>query len=206
MNDTLSDRELWERIVKHDGGAFSHLFDRHSQAVYNHCFRRTASWSSAEELTSIVWSEVWRRRKDVRLHTDSILPWLLAVANNCQRNYERSRRRHRNLLAKMPAASSGDFTDDVDGRLDDEHRMAVVLAALAELRVEDQEVVALCDWAGLTYAEVAAALAIPIGTVRSRLSRAHDRLRNKLVATPADAVAVPGEPRTIAPHHEGEAR
>ncbi len=204
MNCTPSDRELWERIVEHDGVAFGELFDRHSQAIYNHCFRRTASWSSAEELTSIVWAEVWRRRKDVRLHTDSILPWLLAVANNCLRNLQRTQRRHRNLLAKLPQTVSIDFTDDAAARLDDERTMAAVLAAMSELRAEDQEVVALCDWAGFSYAESATALNIPIGTVRSRLSRAHDRLRKRLIVPQGDGPDLSGDALANNPHYEGE--
>jgi hypothetical protein len=105
------------------------LFERHSQAVYNHCFRRTASWSSAEDLASIVWSEVWRRRNDARLHSESILPWLLAVANNCLRSFQRSQRRHRKFLAKVRPVSANDFTEDAVGRLDDERRMTEVLSA-----------------------------------------------------------------------------
>jgi len=78
----VPDSELWRRAAGHDGTAFGELFERHADAVYLHCFRRTASWSTAEELTSVVFLEAWRRRRAVRLDTDSILPWLLAVANN----------------------------------------------------------------------------------------------------------------------------
>jgi len=185
MSEDSTDLELWQRIIKSDGAAFAFLFERHSQAVYNHCFRRTASWSFAEDLTSIVWVEVWRRRKDARLHSESILPWLLAVANNCLRNFRRSQRRHRQFLAKVRPANNVDFTEDADGRLDDERRMAEVLSALSALRIEDQEIIALCDWAGLSYAETAAVLGVPIGTVRSRLSRAHGRIRSSLNIPPA---------------------
>jgi RNA polymerase sigma-70 factor (ECF subfamily) len=186
MSEDSTDLELWQRTAQNDGAAFSLLFERHSQAVYNHCFRRTASWSFAEDLTSIVWIEVWRRRKDARLHSDSILPWLLAVANNCLRNFRRSQRRHRKFLAKLQPVNAHDFTDDADGRLDDERRMAEVLSALSGLRIEDQEIIALCDWAGLTYAETATVLGVPIGTVASRLSRAHDRIRTSLNIPPAN--------------------
>ncbi len=68
--------------------------------------------------------------------------------------------------------------DELDQRIDDEKVMASILAKLAELRVEEQEVVALCEWANISYAEAATALGIPVGTVRSRLSRAHDKLRS----------------------------
>ncbi|HEY5265249.1 MAG TPA: sigma-70 family RNA polymerase sigma factor [Acidimicrobiales bacterium] len=199
MSEDSTDLELWQRIVKNDGAAFALLFERHTQAVYNHCFRRTASWSFAEDLTSIVWVEVWRRRKDARLYSESILPWLLAVANNCLRNFRRSQRRHRQFLAKARPASSGDFTEDADGRLDDERRMAEILSALSALRIEDQEIIALCDWAGLSYAETAAVLGVPIGTVRSRLSRAHGRIRTSLNIPPANAhpTDVVPAPRTL---------
>ncbi len=199
MPENLTDLELWERSAKHDGAAFGLLFERHSPAVYNHCFRRTASWSSAEDLTSIVWAEVWRRRKDVRLHSDSILPWLLAVANNCLRNFDRSQRRHHHFLAKLPPASTIEFSEDAAQRMDDERTMAEVLSALSGLRIEEQEIVALCDWAGLSYAEAATALSVPIGTVRSRLSRAHGHLRVTLDNDAHDACLlttppIPGSP------------
>ncbi|MHB8380651.1 MAG: RNA polymerase sigma factor [Acidimicrobiales bacterium] len=186
MSEDSTDLELWQRTVANDGSAFTILFERHSQAVYNHCFRRTASWSSAEDLTSIVWVEVWRRRKDARLHSDSILPWLLAIANNCLRNFQRSHRRHSKFLARVRPINTDDFTEDADGRLDDERRMAEVLFALSGLRIEDQEIIALCDWAGLSYAETATALGVPIGTARSRLSRAHGRIRASLNIPPTD--------------------
>ena len=80
--DGVSDGDLWSQASAHEGAAFAELFERHSEAVYNHCFRRTGSWSLAEDLTSVAFLHAWRRRNQVKLHGDSILPWLLAVANN----------------------------------------------------------------------------------------------------------------------------
>ena len=67
---------------------------------------------------------------------------------------------------------------DADQRMDDERAMSMILAKLSALRIEDREILALCDWSNLNYAEAAAALDIPIGTVRSRLSRAREHLRS----------------------------
>lgn len=185
MFDQSSDSELWQRASEHDGAAFEELFNRHAEAVYNHCFRRTASWSTAEELTSVVFLDAWRLRRSVRPYSDSLLPWLLAVANNAMRNSRRSSRRHRRLLAKLPEPPHLiDFGDEADARLDDERAMSEVLEVLSSLRIEEREVVALCDWAGLSYAEVAAALGLPAGTVRSRLFRAHEHLRGRLADEP----------------------
>jgi RNA polymerase sigma factor (sigma-70 family) len=110
------------------------------------------------------------------------------VANNCLHNFQRSQRRFRNFLIKLPPATMNDFAEETVARLDDERRMAQILSVLANLRIEDQEVIALCSWAGLSYAEAATALGVPIGTVRSRLSRAHGRLRATLASPPDDTV------------------
>lgn len=197
----VPDSELWLQAANQNGGAFGELFERHADAVYVHCFRRTASWTRAEELTSVVFLEAWRQRQSVRLDTDSILPWLLAVANNVIRTANRSLRRHERLLAKLPRPLQvDDFGDDAAGRLDDEREMGHVLSLLEALRVEEQEVIALCDWAGLSYTQAATALDVPVGTVRSRLSRAHEHLRARLGETAES-------PHPVAPvlqHPEGE--
>jgi RNA polymerase sigma factor (sigma-70 family) len=172
-----TDSELWRRAADGEAPAFGVLVDRHARAVYNFCFRRTADWANAEDLTSIVFLEAWRRRRHVRLHDGGALPWLLGVATNVLRNHRRSERRYRDALARVPADRSADFTDDADGRLDDERRMRAALRALAKLPRREQEVIALCAWAGLSYEEAAVALAVPVGTVRSRLSRGRARLR-----------------------------
>ena len=74
-----------------------------------------------------------------------------------------------------------DFADDLAGRLDDAERLEKIHAALSGLRRAERDVLALCVWSGLNYAEAAEALGIPVGTVRSRLSRA----RRKLLREPA---------------------
>jgi RNA polymerase sigma-70 factor (ECF subfamily) len=185
--DNVPDDELWQRASRHDGPAFGVLFQRHAKAVYNHCFRRTGSWTVAQDLTSVVFLEAWRRRRDVRLHGESILPWLLAVANNCIRNSDRSVRRHHRLLAKLSRADIALRPEEARGRIEDEDAMTSILEKINGLRIEEREVVALIDWAELSYAEAAASLCLPEGTVRSRLSRAHEHLRDLINADPDPA-------------------
>lgn len=192
-SESLPDSELWKRIAAHDGRAFGQLFDRHARAVYNHCFRRSADWSVAEDLTSVVFLEAWRRRRDVQLSEDSILPWLLGVANNCLRNAARSRRRYRRLLAKLPKVVDLPAADtQIEERLEDEQAMRRIVSDLGALRQEEQEVIALCDWSGLTHTEASVALGIPVGTVKSRLSKARAQLRE---AGGTDLDAGPSAPR-----------
>jgi RNA polymerase sigma-70 factor (ECF subfamily) len=174
----VTDGELWRTAAGGDPSAFGALFERHSDAVYNHCFRRTGSWEAAEDLVSVVFLEAWRRRREVSLGGESILPWLLAVANNVVRNRERSLRRHRRLLAKLPRTMvAPDPADEAVSRVDDERAMRRVLEVFTRLLPDEQDVLALCVWAGLSYAAAAVALGVPVGTVRSRLSRAREHLR-----------------------------
>jgi RNA polymerase sigma factor (sigma-70 family) len=172
-----TDAELWRRAVQGEPDAFGALFERHARSVYNYLFRRTADWSAAEDLTSIVFLEAWRRRRDVHLERELALPWLLGVATNVLRNRRRSQWRHRAALERLPRERGEDFADDADARLDDERRMRVVLRSVARLPKREQDVIALRVWADLSYEEAALALGVPIGTVRSRLSRARGRLR-----------------------------
>lgn len=177
---TASDQELWSQAAnEYAGEAFGELFERHADRVYAHCFSRTGSWSMAEDLTSVVFLEAWRRRNEVRFSGDTALPWLLGVANNATHNAQRSLRRHRLLLAKLPPPGEEiDIAVDADTRVDQERLAQHLLCAMEGLRPAEREVLALCDWAGLSYGEAAVALGVPDGTVRSRLSRARSHLRD----------------------------
>lgn len=172
----LPDRELWSLVAQGDGPALGELFERHADAVYNHAFRRTADWSAAEEVTSLVFLEAWRRRGDVELERDTALPWLLGVARNVLRNRWRTKRRHRKALARLPEPSAERFDDDVDDRLDDQQRMRRLLELIRGLPASQRDVLELVAWDGLTYEQAAGVLDVPVGTVRSRLSRARRRL------------------------------
>jgi RNA polymerase sigma factor (sigma-70 family) len=156
-----TDAELWRRAVDGDPDAFGVLFERHARPVYNYLFRRTADWALAEDLTSVVFLEAWRRRADVRLDHETALPWLFGVATNVLRNRRRSQRRHRAALERIPRERDPGFADDTNARLDDERRMRSVLRSLAALPKREQDVIALCAWSELSYEEAALALGIP---------------------------------------------
>jgi RNA polymerase sigma-70 factor (ECF subfamily) len=160
---------------------FGALFDRHARVIYNYCFRRTGDWATAEDLMSIVFLEAWRRRTTLRERSqDAILPWLYGVATNVVRNNRRSSRRHSAALARLPpAATETDIASATDNRLDDAYAMRDLLARLRRLPRAQQDVFVLCAWMDLTYEQVAAALNVPVGTVRSRLARARHRLRDE---------------------------
>lgn len=171
------DSVLWSRSRAGDVEAFGLLFERHATAIYNYCFRRIGDWSAAEDLLSIVFLEAWRRR-DKDLPPDKVLPWLFGVATNVVHNRRRSERRFKQALRRLPEPQpEPEFSDLADERLDDEQQMRRVLTLLAQLPRHEQDAFALCAWSQVSYEDAALALGVPVGTVRSRLSRARQRLR-----------------------------
>ena len=176
------ERELVDGLHADDPGALAALFDRYGDRIYNHCFRHLADWAEAEDATSSVFLEVWRHRRRVRLHDGSALPWLYGVATNVCRNAGRSRRRYLRAVASLPEPIPlADHAQEVSDRLGSEARMRAVLAQIELLPVREREVLGLVAWAGLSYEQAAAALDVPVGTVRSRLHRGRRMLRTALV-------------------------
>ena len=204
---------LRARIRAGDAQAFAWLFRTHAQAVHSHAARWLGDPSAAEDVVSLTFLEAWRLRE--RLLTDSeftaqaggegedgdgLRAWLFGISANVLRNTRRAARRHRAALDRLPdrrtdARAVPDFADALVGRLEDGERLVAARAALEQLRPREREVFALCVWSQLSYADAAAALQVPVSTVRSRLSRARQRLRRLAEAElPRRPVRPPGQP------------
>ncbi|WP_250403768.1 RNA polymerase sigma factor [Streptomyces cellostaticus] len=174
--------DMRTRVRDGNPDAFAELFDECARAVYNHAFRLTADWSLAEDVMSTTFMEAWRRRASVEAEGGSLRPWLLGIATNVARSHYRSNRRYLKAASAAAAANATeeqveDHAEETVGRLDDQRRINATLAALSLLNRPEREVLTLCMWEGMEYADAARALGIPIGTVRSRLSRARAKLR-----------------------------
>jgi RNA polymerase sigma factor (sigma-70 family) len=192
-----ADAVLWQAASGGDQDAFGQLFDRHATSVYNYLLRRTADWSAAEDLTAAVFLQAWRRRSEVVLNDGSALPWLLGVARQLARNATRSRQRYLIALAKaareaVTGTDPADPADLVSGRLDSEQQLRRLRAAIGGLPRPQQEVIELCIYAGLDQQAAAIALGVSVGTIKSRLHRARQRLATELLGTPQASTLAPG--------------
>lgn len=203
---TPSDPHLWRLAVAGDPDAFGVLYARHDRAVLSYCLWRTGEPSVAEDLTSIVFLEAWRRRAQTPLTTASARPLLLAIATNVVRQQWRSRRRHRAAVERLgrATASRPDHDDDAVERLAAAERLAEVRTQLEQLPLREREALVLVALSDLSYAETAVALGLPVGTVRSRISRARARLSG---APPPvrDALVPAADQRPVVPAPEGPA-
>jgi RNA polymerase sigma factor (sigma-70 family) len=165
---------------------FALIFDRHGAAIRAYCARRVGA-NLAEDLVGEVFLTAFeqRGRFDPRR---AVAPWLFGIATNLLRRSRRQEVRAYRALARTgrdpaPAGPADRAAERVDaGRFSRE-----LAAALAAMPAGERDVLLLFAWAGLAYAEIADALAVPIGTVRSRLSRARARLR---AALPPQAAAL----------------
>jgi RNA polymerase sigma-70 factor (ECF subfamily) len=175
--DVTDDDDLWRRIQTGDEAAFTCLYRRHVDAIYNYCFRRLGNWSAAEDTAASVFLEAWRRT-DAEVRPGKVLPWLYGIATNAVRNRRRSDRRRVAALRRVPVeVPTPDLAEDAISRADDERQMKTILARVSALSKHEQDVLALCVWSELSYEDAASALGIPVGTVRSRLARTRARLR-----------------------------
>jgi len=190
-------RRLRARVRGGEREAFAELYERYAIVVYQHALRLTGNWSVAEEVMSETFLAAWRGREAVEADGGSLRPWLFGIATNKARNADRSLRRRLAFLARRAEAGGeevvGDFAEGLVGRIDDARRLAEVRRVLGRLRRHEREVIALCVWGGLDYAQAAEALGVPVGTVRSRLSRARKRLRE---IVEREALARRKEPRS----------
>ena len=159
------------------------LFERHADAIYNYCYRRIGDPAAAQDLLSVVFLEAWRRR-NTHMRLETPLPFLYGIATNVIRHQRRSQRRFAAALSRLPRPRpEPDFASAADSRLDLERNAREALDVLRTLPKREQDVFVLCVGMELSYEEAAAALGLPVGTVRSRLSRARARLRELEVAS-----------------------
>ncbi|MCP9945350.1 RNA polymerase sigma factor [Streptomyces somaliensis] len=196
-----------ERIRSGDRAAFGEIFDEHARVVYTHAVRTTGDWALAEDVMSLTFLEAWRLRDKLAEEVSSVRGWLLGIATNVMRNTARASRRHREAMSRLPLPEPlPDFSDEVVGQMADGQRLAAVTRALRRLKRTEREVFTLVVWSDLGYAAAAGALGVPVGTVRSRLSRAREKLRG-LVEEELAADARSTEPQRRSGHtpHSGVA-
>lgn len=170
--------------------AFRCVFDRHFDAVHRYLARRVGG-ARADDLASQTFVVAFERRSSFRPDAPDARPWLLGIATHLLMNDRRSEKRLLETAMRLAARAEASLvhTDRGPMELDGE-----VASALAGLDGDMRDVLLLVAWGELSYEEVAEALSIPVGTVRSRLSRARAHIRAQLAG--ATAVAEPPTPQS----------
>ena len=180
MTSGRPDDELIGRS-RSEPAAFAVIFDRHHAQLYRYLNRRVGA-ALAADLAAETFVVAFARRGDYRPGTGDARPWLYGIAHNLLRNQLRQERRQLAAYARRgvdPLADPESVAEfaRADSRADAVAASAALAEVLARMSARDRDVLLLYAWADLSYAEIAAALEIPLGTVRSRLNRARRQLR-----------------------------
>lgn len=183
---------LWKRAREGDADAFARLFDRHRDRVYLHALRLLGDVHDAEDVTAVAFHHLWRKRGDVRLVGNSVVPWLLVTATNTSYNVQRSVRRHRKLLEALPRSSSAPSAEEQSIAASGfSPELATALGGLSSV---DRRLVALVMLERLPLKDAAEVLGIGTSATKTRLYRVRKRLREDLAGTLfAQNLAVVGE-------------
>jgi RNA polymerase sigma factor (sigma-70 family) len=186
------DATIIERSAS-DPEAFAILYDRHAAALHRYAARRLGE-GVADDIVADTFLSAFRRRAsfDPAASSDA-RPWLYGIAANLIGKHTRSEVRMLRAYARTgadPVLTQLATFDDAFSRVDSATSKRDLARALATLAKGDRDVLLLIAWADLSYGEVATALGIPVGTVRSRLNRARTRVRAALDGT---ATASPDE-------------
>jgi RNA polymerase sigma factor (sigma-70 family) len=174
--DDVDDAAVIEGSVR-DPERFAVIFDRHAPHIQRYLARRLGQ-EIADDLVSETFLIAFRKRSRYDLGRRDARPWLYGIASNLIGQHQRDEAREYRLWQAMAReeheashaerASTEATTQAVRQRLAN---------ALAQLSPGDRDVLLLIAWEELSYDEVASALAIPVGTVRSRLHRARGKVR-----------------------------
>jgi RNA polymerase sigma-70 factor (ECF subfamily) len=171
---------------------FAELYDRHAAALQRFIARRLGS-QIAEDVTAETFLVGFRRRGAYDpAHLDA-RPWLYGIAVRLIGRHRRAEvRMFRALARAMSPGPSPDETAAVDDRIASAAAGPAIARALSQLPADQRDVLLLAAWADLSYEEISAALGLPMGTVRSRLSRARARVRDSLAAAAYDSLETGG--------------
>lgn len=156
---------------------FSEIFERHVRPVGGYIRRRVGS-DAVDDVLSETFLVAFKRRASFDRRADSALPWLLGIATRVVKSHRAAEARQwRSFEASAGAVEHVEPVHAVsDGRLDADAALRALAPRIAALHARDRDTLLLYAWADLTYEQIAEALGVPVGTVRSRLNRVRRKL------------------------------
>ncbi len=165
-----------------DPNHFGVLYERHARVLHGYAYRRLGR-EAAEDVVAETFLKAFRARQTYDLRHSDARPWFFAIAiNEIARHHRVEKARYRALLRSIHQDQEG--TESIANQVADAVSARTLrrplIEALTKLSRRDRDVLLMIAWAGLTHEEVARALQVPAGTVRSRLHRARQKIRKYL--------------------------
>jgi len=168
------------QLSRHEPEYFTEVFRRHAPYIQRYVLRRLGQ-DAADDIVAETFLLAFRQRDSYDQTRPDARPWLYGIATNLIGKHRRAEIRLYRALARTGADPvTESFTDRIDDRVSASTASRRLAAALARLSAELRDTLLLVAWGDLSYEETAAALGVPVGTVRSRISRARSALRRSL--------------------------
>lgn len=175
--DVSTDSEIIQRSLE-DPGEFSEIFERHVRPVGGYLRRRIGA-DAVDDILSETFLVAFRRRASFDLQGESARPWLLGIATRLVKSHRKAEARQWRAF-EASVAASGVVEEPPhaasDVRLDADAALRALAPRIAALSAKERDTLLLHAWADLTYEQIAVALGVPVGTVRSRLNRVRRKL------------------------------
>jgi RNA polymerase sigma factor (sigma-70 family) len=162
---------------REEPAVFAGVYERYATTIYRYAARRVGP-SDAEALMAETFRIAFERRATYDTTRPVARPWLYGIATNLVARHRRTEARRWRALARLePGVETADDSDRVVDAVAAARLLPDVVSAISRLAATDRDALLLHVWEHLTYEDVAAALGIPVGTVRSRINRARTKLR-----------------------------
>ena len=182
------------QLSRHEPEQFTVVFRRHAPYIQRYVVRRLGR-DAADDIVAETFLAAFRQRDSYDFTRADARPWLYGIATNIIGRHRLAETRQYRAVARSgadPVAES--FTEQVDDRVSAGAASRRLAVGLARLSAELRDTLLLVTWGDLSYEEAATALGVPIGTVRSRVSRARGKLRRALGDTNPAAFQEESEP------------
>jgi len=180
---SLNDETLLRLITRADENALGELYDRYSRLVYSVALNTLSDTLLAEEATQDVFERVWRKASTYSAEHGRVVTWLVSIARHRSIDlYRQQRSNKENILVDWEGAEAVDLPDgqNVEWEADLKQRQQRIRWAVGQLPIEQKQALGMAFFQGLSHPEIASALGEPLGTVKTRIRLAMQKLRNLL--------------------------
>ena len=206
-----ADQELVEELRAGSERAFTALLSTYEKPIYNFVYRLLDDASEAPDVTQEVFLKVFRNIGEFRGEC-SVKTWIYRIAVNEASNLRRWFSRHRRSqlsLDEQPVAGAPSLAETLADQQENQYdlllrqeRMQVIERALAQVPDNFRVAVVLRDIEGLSYDEIAEVLEISVGTVKSRILRGREALKQKLAGSTAGRAVEALQPAAVEPAYD----
>lgn len=174
----LSDNDLYERIRERDREALELLYDRYERLLYSFAYRMTKDQQIAEEIMQDVFMKIWQGKGSAVYQKDkgSLSSWLLTITRNASIDVIRRRKPE----VEWDPRDSKEETTGVEEQVELKESNEELEQAIALLSEEQQKIVRLFYFQGLSQRKIAESCDIPLGTVKGRIRLALKKLKEHL--------------------------